>query len=75
MHVNYTIYRLATDRYGGWFTVQNGRIVDPMISGVELEQAYPDRLTARHAVLDAVEAHMAKRYGLGTNGFTIDEKP
>ena len=55
MHVHYTIDRLGPDRYGTWFTVQNDKIVEPMISGVELEQAYPDRLTARHAVLDAIE--------------------
>ena len=41
---------------------------------MELEQAYPDRLTAVHAVLDAVEAHMARRYDLGANEFTIEEK-
>ena len=50
LHVNYTIDRLAPDRFGVWFTVQNDKIVEPMISGVELEQAYPDRLTAMRVV-------------------------
>ena len=74
LHVNYTIDRLAPDRFGAWFTVQNSKIVEPMISGVEPEQAYPDRLTAPRAALDTIEAHMARRYNLGANEFTIEER-
>ena len=75
LHVNYTIDRLAPDWFGAWFTVQNDKIVEPMVSGVELEQAYPDRPTAMHAVLDAIKTHMARRYNLGANEFTIEEIP
>ena len=74
LHVHYTIDRLAPDRFGAWFTVRNGRIIEPMISGVELEQTYPDRLTAIRSVMDAIEAHMARRYNLGANEFTVEER-
>ena len=74
LHVNYTIDRLAPDWFGAWFTVQNDKIVEPMASGVELEQAYPDRPTAMRAVRDAVEAYMALRHGLGANEFTVEER-
>ena len=52
----------------------SGHTAPPSGLTVELEQAYPDRLTAMRAVMDAAEAHMARRYGLGANGFTIEEK-
>ena len=75
LHVNYTIDRKAVDHYAGWFTVHRDKDADTRLEGVELEQAYPDRLTAMRAVLDAIKVHMARRYNLGPNEFTVDEKP
>ena len=75
LHVNYTIDRKAAGRFAAWFTVHRNRKDDnTQLQGVELEQAYPDRLTALRAVMDAMESHMARRYNLEPNEFTIEEK-
>jgi hypothetical protein len=74
LHVNYTIDRKAPDHNAARFTVHRDKNADTQLQGVDLDQAYPDRLTAVHAVLDAIEAHMARRYNLGPNEITIEEK-
>ena len=73
LHVNYHIDRLAPDRYGAWFTVHRDKDTDTRLQGVELDQAFTDRLAALMAVIDAMKAHMGKRYNLGNGEFTVEE--
>ena len=74
MHINYTTDRLAPDRYGVWFTVHNAKHDGSPIPVIELEQAFADRMTALLTLAGVMKSHMRKRYGLGENEFTIEEK-
>ena len=75
MHVIMYIGEMTPDRYSASFTIhRNNRDTNSHLAGIELEQAYPNRLDALRALMDAMEVHMKRRYGLGTNDFTVDER-
>ena len=74
LHVNYTIDEKALDRYAARFTVHRAKDEEALGPPIELEQAFPYRLKALQAVLAAMQAHMAERYGLGEDESTIEER-
>jgi hypothetical protein len=74
MHVNYHIDRMTPERYGAGFTIHRDKDSDSFLPPVELEQAFPDRETARRALERAMVAHMARRYNLGKDEYTVRER-
>ena len=75
MHTMVNINRTGRYLFSVGFMIHHDKNSEPLAAAVQLEQAFPDRLTATHAVLHAMTAHMEKRYNLGKNEFTVEEKP
>ena len=74
MHVVMHIDEMSSDRYAAGFTIHESKDTAPVVAPVELEQAYPNRLDALKSLMDAIETHMQKHYGLGANEVTVNEK-
>ena len=73
LHVHYHIDRKAADHYAARFKVHRGSDSESFLPSVALEQAFADRQTAHHALVRAIEAHMARRYNLRPDEFAVEE--